>query len=305
MIITPPALRKGQTIGITCPAGYMPKENATSCIRTLQDWGYEVLVGHTLGSDSDNYFSASDNERLVELQAMLDAPDVHGILFGRGGYGMSRIIDRLDFRAFQKNPKWLMGFSDITLLHNHIHRRYGISTLHAPMAAAFHPGKGKNENVQSLQQALKGKKINYRTNAHPQNKQGKATGLLVGGNLAMLAHAIGTRSDIQTDGKILLLEDVGEYLYNIDRLLQQLKRAGKLKNLAGAVMGTFTDCKDTVRPFGQTVTEIIQAAFSEYAYPLCFEFPVGHGTENRAVKLGIPYQLTVSKQAVRLNELPG
>ncbi|HNP54071.1 MAG TPA: LD-carboxypeptidase [Ferruginibacter sp.] len=305
MITTPPALRKGQTIGMTCPAGYMPKENAATCIRTLQAWGYEVLVGQTLGSDSDNYFSASDEERLFELQAMLDAPEVHAILFGRGGYGMSRIIDRLDFKAFKKNPKWLIGFSDITLLHNHIHRKFGISTIHGPMAAAFQPGNGYNENVQSLQQALKGKKINYRTNPHPQNQIGKASGVLVGGNLAILAHAIGTPSDINTDGKILLLEDVGEYRYNIDRLLYQLKRAGKLKNLTAAVIGTFTDTKDTVRPFGQSVTEIIQAVFSEYTYPLCFEFPVGHGTENRAVKLGINYQLTISKQAVSLKELAG
>ena len=158
-LILPPYLKKGDTIGITCPAGYMPAEKADDCIKTLQKWGYQVMVGKTLGSRSTNYFSGTDEERRDELQAMLDMPEISAILFGRGGYGLSRIIDQLDFKAFRKNPKWLIGFSDITVIHCHVGQRFGISTIHSSMAAAFHEADKLNQQVSSLHKVITGKKI--------------------------------------------------------------------------------------------------------------------------------------------------
>ena len=162
MIKFPPYLKKGDTIGITCPAGYMLKEKAQTCIETLQQWGYEVMVGKTLGSASETYFSGTDEERENELQAMLDDASINAILCGRGGYGVSRIIDRLDFKKFKKNPKWIIGFSDITVLHAHIFTNYKIASIHAPMAAAFNEGRAENEYVLSIKKMLAGKKNKYK-----------------------------------------------------------------------------------------------------------------------------------------------
>lgn len=301
-IIIPPYLKKGDTIGIVCPAGYMPKEKMKACLQVLQsNWGYKVKEGKTLGS-GDNYFSGSDQERLDDLQEMLDDPTVKAVLCARGGYGVGRIIDGINFKHFRKHPKWLIGFSDITVLHSHIHTLYQIASLHAPMAAAFQNDGNKNEYVQSLQKALTGKKGNYGSSVHPFNHPGKATGVLVGGNLALVSHLVGTKSDLHTKGKILFLEDVGEQLYNIDRMLFQLKRSGKLDKLAGLVIGGFTDCKDTDRPFGKTAYEIIHDLVKEYKYPVCFGFPVSHDVQNYALKVGGTYTLSVSSKGVRLKE---
>jgi muramoyltetrapeptide carboxypeptidase len=302
MTKTPPYLKKGDTIAITCPAGYMAAEKAQTCINTLQSWGYQVMVGKTLGSSSKNYFSGTDEDRRDELQAMLDDSTINAILCGRGGYGVGRIIDGLDFTKFKKKPKWIIGFSDITVLHSHIYTNFKIATLHAPMAAAFNDDGYKNEFVQSLQNALAGKKPKYKCAPHPFNKTGTATGELVGGNLCLLAHLTGTPSDINTKNKILFIEDIGEQIYNIDRMLYQLKRSGKLKNLAGLVVGGFTDMKDTDRPFGKTVEEVIQAIVAEYNYPVCFNFPVSHSKENYALKVGEKYNLNISKAHVSLKE---
>lgn len=302
MVKIPPYLKKGDTIGITCPAGYMALEKAQTCISTLQQWGFTVMVGKTLGSNSVNYFSGTDEERLEELQAMLDSSEINAILFGRGGYGVSRIIDQLDFTQFKKKPKWLIGYSDITVLHTHIHSNLKIATLHSPMAAAFNDGVEGNEFIQSLRKALTGKKTNYKCAAHPLNKKGTASGELVGGNLALLAHVTGTASDINTKNKILFIEDIGEQIYSTDRMLQQLKRSGKLDKLAGLIVGNFTDVKDTDRPFGKTVYEVIQDVVKEYDYPVCFGFPVGHCKENYVLKSGMPYELKVSSQLAALRE---
>ena len=250
MIKIPPYLKKGDTIGITCPAGYMAAEKAQTCISTLQSWGFEVMVGKTLGSKSKNYFSGTDEERRNEMQAMLDDENINAILCGRGGYGVGRIIDQLDFTKFKKKPKWIIGFSDVTVLHSHLFTKIKVASLHAPMAAAFNDGE--NEFIKSLHKAITGKKAKYSCAAHPFNKPGTATGELVGGNLSLLAHLTGTASDINTKNKILFLEDIGEQIYNIDRMLYQLKRSGKLDKLAGLIIGGFTDMKDTERPFGKT-----------------------------------------------------
>lgn len=301
-IIIPPYLKKGDTIGVICPAGYMPKEKMKTCIQVLQrDWGFKVREGKTLGS-GENYFSGSDAERLADLQAMIDDPEVKAILCARGGYGVGRIIDQVNFSRFRKNPKWLIGYSDITVLHAHIHTRFHIASLHAPMAGAFQNGEYKNEYVESLRQALTGKKAAYTAAVHPFNHPGKVSGILVGGNLALLAHLVGTPSDIRTKGKILFLEDVGEQLYNIDRMFHQLKRSGKLNSLAGLVIGGFTDCRDTERPFGKTVYEIIHDLVKEYKYPVCYGFPVSHDKENYALKVGGIYTLTVTRNSVKLKE---
>jgi muramoyltetrapeptide carboxypeptidase len=301
-IIHPPRLKKGDLIGIMCPAGYMPAERASECIRVLSaGWGYRVQTGKTLGQDW-HYFSGTDDERLEDLQQMLDNPEIRAVLFARGGYGVGRIIDRLDFRRFRKNPKWLIGFSDITLLHAHIHTRYHIATLHAPMAAAFNDGGFANEYVQSLHKALQGKRQVFYAAVHPFNQPGRAQGLLVGGNLALLAHCMGTRSAPDTRGKILFLEDVGEYLYNIDRMLYQLRRGGMFDKLSGLVLGGFTDNKDTERPFGKTVDEILHDLVKEFAFPVCFGFPVSHEKENYALKVGGLYTLTVTEKKVTLKE---
>lgn len=303
MIKLPPYLKKGDTIGITCPAGYMAREKVQTCVETLQQWGLQVMVGKTIGSDSASYFSGTDNERLNELQAMLDDKNMNAILCGRGGYGTGRIIDQLDFKLFKKNPKWVIGYSDITVLHSHIYSNCKIASIHAPMAGAFNEDGYKNEYIQSLRKILFGKKTHYKSAANILNQKGEASAELVGGNLTLLAHLTGTKSNINCNNKILFLEDIGEYIYGIDRMLYQLKRTGKLDNLAGLIIGRFTDIKDTDRPFGKTVYEAIHDIVKEYSYPICFEFPVSHGTENYALKVGGMYQLKVTGRGVSLSEL--
>ncbi len=303
MTKTPPYLKKGDTIAITCPAGYMPREKAETCIETIQQWGFEAMVGKTLGSKSKNYFSGNDETRLNELQAMLDDEGIKAILCGRGGYGISRIIDQIDFTRFKKNPKWIIGFSDITLLHAHINRNFKIATLHAPMAAAFNNGENKNEFIDSLHKALVGKKAKYACKADPFNKLGEAKGELIGGNLTLITHLIGTKSDINTKNKILFIEDIGELIYSTDRMLHQLKRSGKLTNLSGLIVGGFTDVKDTERPFGKNVKELIKDILQDYDYPVCFDFPVGHKKENYALKIGGDFQLKITNTKVLLSEL--
>jgi len=302
MTTIPPYLQKGDTIGITCPAGFMAAEKAQACIDTLHEWGYNVMVGKTLGSNSNNYFSATDEERADEMQAMLDDDSINTILCGRGGYGLGRIIDQLDFELFRKKPKWIIGFSDITVLHGHIYSNYKIASMHAPMAGAFNDEAATNEFIQSLKNAIEGKKAKYECDVHEYNKKGEAVAELVGGNLTLVSHLIGTSSDIKTKGRILFLEDTGEFLYKIDRMLYQLKRSGRLQKLAGLIIGGFSDMTDTDRPFGKTVYEIVQDIVKEYDYPVCYNFPVSHNKENYALKIGVGYKLKVGKNKVTLEE---
>ncbi len=302
MIKIPPYLKKGDMIGIVCPSGYMPEEKAATCMDVLQQWGYKVKVGKTVGNQF-HYFSGTDAERLADMQAMLDDVQVKAILCGRGGYGMSRIIDQLEFKKFRKNPKWLIGFSDITVLHAHVYRQYKIATLHAPMAAAFNDGAYKKQYVQSLRKALKGIRSNYVCPSHSLNRIGKAEGELIGGNLSLVAHLVGSVSSFKTKGRILFLEDVGEYIYHIDRMMIQLKRNGMLQNLAGLVIGGFTDIKDTTTTFGSDVFSIIQSHVAAYNFPVCFHFPVSHDKHNYALKIGVRHELTVTKNKVGLKEV--
>jgi len=302
-ITIPPYLQKGDTIGMVAPAGFMPIEKMQTCIETLDGWGYSVQMGTTTHSSSQNYFSGTDEERLNDLQQMLDDRKIKAILCARGGYGISRIIDKISFKKFRKHPKWIIGFSDITILHSHIFSNYKIASLHAAMAAAFNDGEFNNPYILSLKDALEGKPAHYECEVHAFNKTGVAKGQLVGGNLSLLAHVTGTGSDVKTRNKILFLEDVGEYLYNIDRLLLQLKRSGKLDRLAGLIIGGFTDNKDTERPFGKSAYDIIYEQVNDYDFPICFQFPVSHNKENYALKIGAKYKLSVTDKVSVLQEI--
>lgn len=299
----PNYLKTGDTIGITAPAGYMPFEKMTACIDTLQEWGYHVQLGSTTHSISDNYFSATDEQRLMDLQSMLDDPNIKAILCARGGYGTSRLLDDLSFKAFKKEPKWIVGFSDITALHSHIYTNYNIASLHAQMAAAFNGGGASSPSVLSLKDALSGTATHYEIPPHELNRSGEGKGELVGGNLSLLCHLLCTDSDIKTKNRILFLEDIGEHLYHIDRMFLQLKRAGKLHKLAGLIIGGFTDMKDTERPFGKSVNEILLEHVSEFDYPVCFDFPVSHGKDNHALKVGVEHSFIVDSSGVQLKEL--
>lgn len=302
MITIPPYLKKGDTIGIVCPSGFMPAENAATCIETLQNWGFKVKTGSTLGNQF-HYFSGNDKQRTQDLQKMLDDSSVKAILCARGGYGLSRIIDKLDFRKFKKHPKWIIGFSDITVLHAHIYQHFQIATLHAPMAAAFNGEGYKNEYVASLKNALTGIESNYSCTAHIFNKTGTAEGDLIGGNLAMIAHLIGSHSSYKTRHKILFLEDVGEYLYNVDRMMIQLERAELFKHIKGLIIGGFSDMKDTTTPFGMDIYNIINQHVKDLKIPICFNFPVSHEIENVALKVGVKHELKVGKEGVVLREV--
>ncbi|GAA4463679.1 LD-carboxypeptidase [Nemorincola caseinilytica] len=261
----------------------------------LQQGGFRVVVGKTVGSEHF-YFSGTDEERLADLQSMMDDAGIDAILMGRGGYGMSRIIDRLDLSGFARRPKWICGFSDITVLHGHIQAKLGVHTIHGPMCGAFNPDTAQAPHILSVLHALRGEAMVYDMPPSPFNRVGRTQAILTGGNLAILAHLTGSASEVDTRGKILFIEDIGEHLYNIDRLLLNLKRAGKLDHLAGLLIGSFTDMQDTTRPFGQTIEQIIADKVAEYDYPVCFNFPAGHQDVNFAFVLGAMHTLEVTTQ---------
>jgi len=290
----PPYLSAGSTIGMVCPSGYMPLENVQNCIKAFEARGYKIRIGKTVGNQF-NYFAGTDEERLTDLQQMLDDDSIDAILCGRGGYGLSRIIDSIDFTKFNHHPKWLIGFSDITVLHAHINTSYGIATIHAPMAAAFNATLNPNPYTHSLFSAIEGSPLSYSTAAHPLNKQGKAIAELIGGNLTIIAHLVGSKSAYHTKGKILFIEDIDEYLYHIDRMMISLKRSGKLTGLAGLLVGDMTDMKDNEVKFGMDAYSIIADAVKDYNYPVWFGFPAGHSALNNALILGRKVSMQVSK----------
>ncbi|BAV08827.1 muramoyltetrapeptide carboxypeptidase [Filimonas lacunae] len=302
MSVVPPYLKKGDTIGIVCPAGYMPADKLIKCIAALESWGYQVKLGNTPGNQF-HYFAGTDEERLADLQEMLDDDNIKAVLCGRGGYGVSRIIDRVNWKRFKKNPKWIIGYSDITLLHAHVQTQLKTVSLHSPMGGAFNDAAEEDVYLQSLRVAICGGKLKYSCGGHAYNRTGKAEGQLIGGNLSLLVHMIGSASDYDTRGCILFIEDVGEYKYNVDRMMMQLKRAGKLDELAGLMVGSFSDMKDTVIPFGQETEDIIYDKVQDYDYPVCFGFPVGHVKENYALMVGAEHKLNVKEEEVKLKLL--
>jgi muramoyltetrapeptide carboxypeptidase len=295
----PPYLKKGSTIGITCPSSHIPLERIQFAAEVLQLWGFNVKLGATAGK-MHHYFAGTDEERLDDLQAMLNDDSIDAILMGRGGYGMSRIIDKLDFTMYLQKPKWVCGFSDIVVLLNHLQAKYNIASLHSPMCNAYKSEYINSDHLQNFYAALTGESLYYNIPASPYNRTGTVEGILTGGNLSILAHLTGSSSEVDTNGKILFLEDIGEYLYNIDRLLLNLKRGGKFDNLKGLILGGFSDMQDTDRPFGQTVEEIIWDKVKEYNYPVCFNFPVGHIDINYTLTMGMPHKLIVTPAGAEL-----
>ena len=294
-MIRPPFLKKGDTIGIAATARKISEAELMPAITKFREWGFQVLLSEALYAE-DHQFAGTDQQRLSGFQKLLDNNTVKAIIIARGGYGTVRLIDEIDFTSFKKNPKWIIGYSDVTVLHSHIHQNFGIETIHATMPLNFPKNNNESIALNSLYNAFTSNNIEYIINPLSTEKTGETTGILTGGNLSLLYALSGTVSDIYTNGKILFLEDIDEYLYHIDRMILQLKRCGKLKNLAGLIVGGMTDMKDNQIPFGKNAYEIIADAVKEYDYPVCYGFPAGHMEDNRALILGRKISLAVTEK---------
>lgn len=247
-----------------------------------------------------NQFAGTDAQRATDLLAMIEDKSVRAILCARGGYGTVRLLDLVNFRKLQLNPKWIVGFSDITVLHSYLNGWYGIETIHATMPINFPNDIKGNDSIDSLLRLLTGENPTYTVEPHPFNRMGKAEGVLAGGNLSIIASLAGTDADINAQNKILFIEDIDEYLYHIDRMMMNLKRSGKLKSIAGLVVGSFTDMKDNQTPFGQNAYEIISDIAREYDFPVCFGFPAGHSEPNLALIMGRKVTLKVGETGATL-----
>jgi muramoyltetrapeptide carboxypeptidase len=292
--LVPPRLKKGDKIAITCPAKKLPNP-MTDAVSLLQSWGLEVVLGDTVDAGF-HQFAGNDDLRAGDMQRFIDDDSIKAIIAARGGYGVIRMIDKVDFTRFAKNPKWIVGFSDITILHAHLFSNYGAQTIHGQMPVNIPDASARS--LETLRKALFGEDITYQFESHGLNRHGEASAVLIGGNLSLLVAISGSVSELDYTGKILFIEDVGEYLYAIDRMIRMLKRAGKLEHLAGLIVGAFTDVKDNDIPFGQTVPEIILEVVKEYDYPVCFDFPAGHIPDNCSLILGRRLQLTVKGDQV-------
>lgn len=288
--VLPPFLKKGDKIAITCPAKKLPHP-MTDAVKLLESWGLEVVLGDTVNA-SYHQFAGDDAFRAKDLQRFIDDDSIKAIIAARGGYGTVRMIDMVDFSHFAQNPKWITGFSDITLLHAHIFANFNIPSIHGQMPMTI-PDASKR-SLDTLRKALFGEEISYQLSSNNLNRNGEAEGVLIGGNLSLLLSLSGSISDLDYAGKILFIEDISEYLYAIDRMLRTLKRAGKLSQLKGLIVGGFTDVKDNDIPFGQTVPEIVMDIVREYDYPVCFDFPAGHIADNCSLILGTSLNLSVT-----------
>jgi muramoyltetrapeptide carboxypeptidase len=304
----PPYLKKGDTIGICCPSGYISRDECQPAIKKMQEWGFNIRVGMTVGL-RDFTFAGTDEERVKDLQQMMDDRSINAIMLGRGGYGAVRIIDNIDFTEFEKRPKWIIGFSDATVFHCHINHNYGIATLHSKMCNSFPDDFSKADQTQidsfdSIRQCLVGEKMIYKRLPVVQNRPGEGIGPLVGGNLSIIEQVTGSISNLHTEGKILFIEDVGEYLYKVDGMLWNLKRSKKLDRLKGLIVGEFRiKPDDPGEEFGKTIYQMVMEKVEKYHYPVCFDFPVGHVKENYALKSGVRHKLSVSKNETILKEL--
>lgn len=294
----PPTLKKGDTVAIAATARKTSKEILEPSIQILKNWGLKVVFAPNLFKE-EHQFAGSDKERIAGFQWALDNKEVKAVILACGGYGGLRIIDALNFNKFIKNPKWIVGYSDTTVIQSHL-TNLGIATIHGTMAFQF---MKHEEATESLRKVLFGEKQEYETDAFKLNRIGEAKAEIVGGNLSLLYALSGSKSDISTKGKILFIEDLDEYLYHMDRMMLQLKRSGKLKNLKGLIVGGMSDMKDNAVPFGKTVEEIIWDAVKEYKYPVCFNFPAGHIPKNLAFYIGRKAQLKVTKKLTTLNYL--
>ncbi|MGC6428191.1 MAG: S66 peptidase family protein [Flavobacteriales bacterium] len=290
--IFPEHLVKGDKIALISTARKISKIDVEYSVQTITNWGFEVVFGKNLFNQM-NQFSGSDQQRSDDLQQMIDRKDIKAILCVRGGYGTVRIIDKIDFSSLFENPKWIVGYSDVTVLHSHLNT-LGLASLHASMPINFKTNTP--ECLESIRLALTGKKILHSTKHNSFNRNGIANAQIVGGNLSILYSLCGSSSDINTNNKILFLEDLDEYLYHIDRMMYNLKRTGKLCNLAGLIIGSMSDMHDNTIPFGKKVEEIIYDLVKEYNYPVCFDFPAGHVKNNLCLPLGKTATLTVGEK---------
>ena len=285
-------LKKGDLVALAAPARAVSAEEMAPAIAMLENWGLQVVVPDGL-YEREGQFAGSDGHRAALLQRLLDEAKVKAILCCRGGYGTVRLIDRLDFSRFALSPKWIVGYSDVTVLHSHLHRTLGLPTLHATMPINFPADLRPTPATESLRRTLFGEKADYQWDGH--GRDGVAEGVMVGGNLSILYSLCGSASAIDTRGKILLIEDLDEYLYHIDRMMQNLRRNGMLDGLAGLVVGGMTDMHDNAIPFGRTAEEIVMDAVADRHFPVAFGAPFGHlGDNNLALTLGINMRLEVA-----------
>ncbi len=300
-MIFPPRLQPGDKIAICALARKITLVEIQPAIDILTSWSLEVVIGESLAGDF-HQFAGNDELRLRDLQTMLDNPEIKAIISARGGYGTTRLLDQLNFEKFKKSPKWLIGFSDITALLCHL-LSLGYAGIHSIMPSLF-SRQGSEAAIESLRKVLFGEPINYQIPAHTFNRIGQAQGQLFGGNISLLNTIIGTASDVDYTGKILFVEEIDEYLYNLDRMLVQLKRSGKLDQLGGLIVGHMTDMRDNPVPFGKTAPEIIQEHTAAYSYPVCYNFPTGHEPHNLALICGATVQLQVTANGSQLEYLP-
>ncbi len=292
-MVLPSYLKKGDTVAIIATARKVSKEEIQPAVAFFESYGLSVVLGKNL-FESSNQYAGTDAQRTEDLQWALNDKTIKAIIIARGGYGSVRTIEQIDFTEFKKHPKWMVGYSDVTVLHNAIHK-IGVATLHATMPLNF----TKNEEAtKSMVDALFGKLIQIESEENYSNISGISKGQLVGGNLSLIYSLSGTPFDIDTRDKILFIEDLDEYLYHIDRMMMQLKLSGKLKGLKGLIVGGMTDMKDNAIPFGKFPEDIILDAVKEYNYPVCFDFPAGHIDRNLAIYFGREVELNVADNAV-------
>lgn len=287
-------LKTGSKVAIAAPARMVTHEEMAFGIQWLKDMGFVPVYDDRL-FNQHYIFSGDDDTRAAVFQNYLDNEEIDAIWLARGGYGGIRIIDKLDFTKFLQHPKWIVGFSDGTILHGKLNR-LGVPSLHAAMP--FYFANKTPEAKQSLYDALTGKPLQYTFSSHHLNRCGEAEAEVVGGNLSVLIGMMGSETFPETDGKILFIEEVDEYIYHIDRMMHCLKRAGKLDRLKGLIVGGLTQIKDNTHPFGMTAEQVIAEAVSEYDYPVCFGFPAGHFDDNRAMFFGLSSRLIVTKEKV-------
>ena len=297
MYLQPPFLKKKDKVAIIATAKNFEIQELAPALEILKSWGVEVLLGKNV-YHKFNQFAGTDEERLEDLQWALDHKEIKVIFCARGGYGSSRIIDQVNLAQVKKNPKWLVGFSDVTVIHGLL-QKAGIQSIHGIMPVLFSK-PGSEESIQKLKDILFGKKSDYKIAAHFLDHTGRTEAMITGGNLSILCSIIGTKTDIDTRDKILFMEDVGENLYRIDRMMIQMKRAGKLDRIKGLVVGHFSDMEDNKISFGKTAYEIIYDAVKEYNYPICFGFPAGHESENLPLVFGENYSLQVTASGTKI-----
>lgn len=291
-MITPEFLQKGDTVGILATARKIDLVNLQPAIKLLESWGLHVVIGKTIGK-SDNQLAGADWQRATDFQEMIDDPKIKAVWAAKGGYGTVRIIDRINFTAFKKKPKWIIGFSDVTVLHSHINNM-NIETLHSIVAISAKTASP--QAIESLRKALFGEPLEYKLAAHPYNKNGKTKGEIIGGNLSVLYSILGSKSEVDTKGKILFIEDLDEYLYHIDRMMMNLKRNGYFDEIKALVIGGMTQMNDNDIPWGKDALAIIQDVLKDYNFPIIYNFPAGHSKDNRAMIFGQTVSIEVNEK---------